>query len=85
MRRPSCAFRASGRRSPTVSRLDVEKVRRVIEVASTAYKYTVIDLPRSDGGVLDALDQLTTIYIVVNQELATVKSASRMATALRAR
>jgi pilus assembly protein CpaE len=70
---------------PTVSRLDVEKVRRVIEVASAAYKFTVIDLPRSDGGVLDALDQLTTIYIVVNQELATVKSASRMAGMLRTR
>jgi Flp pilus assembly CpaE family ATPase len=39
----------------------------------------------SDGGVLDALDQLTTIYIVVNQELATVKSASRMAGMLRTR
>ena len=70
---------------PAASRLDVEKVRRVIEVASTAYKYTVIDLPRSDAGVLDALDQLTRIYIVVNQELATVRSASRMAGMLRTR
>jgi pilus assembly protein CpaE len=69
----------------TVNRLDTEKARRVIELASSAYRYTVVDLPRSDGSVLDALDQLTTIYIVVNQELATVKSASRMAGMLKQR
>jgi pilus assembly protein CpaE len=68
-----------------VNRLDTDKVRRVVEVASAAYRYTVIDLPRSDGGILDTLDQLTAIYIVVNQELATVKSASRMAGLLRHR
>jgi pilus assembly protein CpaE len=70
---------------PAINRLDTDKARRVIEVASAAYKYTVIDLPRSDGGILDSLDQLTAVYIVVNQELATVKSASRMATTLRQR
>jgi pilus assembly protein CpaE len=70
---------------PAVNRLDADKARRVIDVASAAYKYTVIDLPRSDGGILDSLDQLTAIYIVVNQELATVKSASRMAASLRQR
>jgi pilus assembly protein CpaE len=70
---------------PTVNRLDTDKARRIIALASSAYKYTVLDLPRSDGGVLDALDQLTAIYIVVNQELATVKSASRMAGMLRQR
>jgi pilus assembly protein CpaE len=70
---------------PTMSRLDGDKARRLIDVAATVYKYTVIDLPRSDDGVLDALDQLQAIYIVVNQELATVKSAARLAATLRAR
>jgi len=70
---------------PTINRLDTDKLRRVIEVASAAYRYTVIDLPRSDGGILDSLDQLTAVYVVVNQELATVKSASRIAGMLKQR
>ena len=70
---------------PTTSRSDGDKARRLIELASSIYKYTVIDLPRSDDVVLDSLDQLQAIYIVVNQELATVKSAGRMAAMLRSR
>jgi pilus assembly protein CpaE len=64
---------------------DSAKIRTIIEFASSAYKYTVLDLPRSDGAVLDALDMLSAIFVVVNQELATVKSAGRLATALRQR
>ena len=64
---------------------DASKIRTIIEFASSAYKYTVLDLPRSDGAVLDALDKLSAIFVVVNQELATVKSAGRLATALRQR
>jgi pilus assembly protein CpaE len=64
---------------------DSDKARRVIDVAAAAYRFTVVDLPRADGGVLDALDRLRTIYIVGNQELATVKSATRLAAILRQR
>jgi pilus assembly protein CpaE len=70
---------------PSVGRLDVGKTRRVIELASSIYKHTVLDLPRSDGNVLDALEQLKAIYIVANQELATVRSATRVAGMLRER
>ena len=66
-------------------RADASKIRSVIEFASSDTRYTVLDLPRADGAVLDALDMLSAIIIVVNQELATVKSASRLATALRLR
>src|SRR5439155_6370414 len=65
--------------------LDPAKLRRLIEVGSTTHGYTVVDLPRSDGLVLDALDQLTAIVIMANQELATVKSAGRLAATLRQR
>ncbi len=65
--------------------VDTEKMRRLLSFAATAYKYVVVDLPRSDGAVLDALEQLQGIFIVANQELATVKSASRLATMLRQR
>ena len=66
-------------------RADASNIRAVIEFASSEYKYTVLDLPRADGAVLDALDMLSTIIVVVNQELAAVKSASRLAPALRQR
>jgi pilus assembly protein CpaE len=64
---------------------DASKIRTVIEFASAAYRYTVLDLPKSDGTVLDALDVLSAIIVVVNQDLAAVKSASRLAAALRQR
>ena len=70
---------------PTVGRLDSAKTRQLIELTAAAYKHTVLDLPRSDGAVLDALEQLKEIYIVVNQELATVRSATRVAAMLRER
>jgi pilus assembly protein CpaE len=66
-------------------RLDREKTRRVVEVAAASYKYTVIDLARADNAVLDGLDLLRAIYVVVNQELATVKSATRLTEMLRQR
>lgn len=70
---------------PNAGRLDVTKTRRVIELASSAYRHTVLDLPRADPSVLDALEQLKAVYIVVNQELATVRSATRVAAMLRER
>lgn len=65
--------------------LDPAKVRAVLEFISRTYKYIVLDLPRSDAAVLDALDQLNSIFVVANQELATVKSGARMANTLRQR
>jgi pilus assembly protein CpaE len=62
-----------------------ERLQRLISFASGIYKETVIDLPQSDGAVLDVLDELSAIYVVANQELATVKSASRLTTMLRER
>ena len=62
-----------------------DRVERVIAFASSVYKHTVIDLPRSDAAVLDMLDSLNTIYVVANHELATVKSAARLSTMLRER
>jgi pilus assembly protein CpaE len=70
---------------PASGRLDSAKTRRVLELAASAYTHTVLDLPRSDGQVLDALQQLKAIYIVANQELATVRSATRLAAMLRER
>jgi Flp pilus assembly CpaE family ATPase len=45
----------------------------------------ILDMPRADAAILDVLEQVTKIVIVANQELSTVRSASRMAAALRQR
>ena len=81
---PSTDLLASPDRAPA-SGLDVHRIKQVIAFASTVYKHTVIDIARSDRSILEALDQLNTIYVVANQELATVKSASRVTAMLRER
>jgi Flp pilus assembly CpaE family ATPase len=70
---------------PTTRVLDVGRLGSVIQLAASHYAYTVLDVPRSDLAVLDSLDHVANIVVVANQELATVRNAGRMATALRAR
>ena len=70
---------------PVPGAFDRGGLQQLISFASSVYKHTVIDLPQSDGAVMDVLDQLTAIYVVANQELATVKSASRLSSLLRER
>ena len=70
---------------PVTSAVDSRRLSTVIEFASAQYPYTVVDVPRSDVAVLDSLDHASTIVIIANQELATVRNAGRMASALRAR
>jgi pilus assembly protein CpaE len=63
----------------------VQRVRSLIEFATQLYRYVVLDVPRSDAAALDALDQASRIVIVANQELATVRNASRIAASFRQR
>ena len=63
----------------------VQRVRSLVEFATGLYRYIVLDVPRSDAAALDALDQASRIIVVANQELATVRNASRIAAALRQR
>jgi pilus assembly protein CpaE len=63
----------------------VQRVRSLVEFATSLYRYVVLDVPRSDAAALDALDQASRIVVVANQELATVRNASRIAAALRQR
>jgi pilus assembly protein CpaE len=71
---------SSDRGTPSVS--DVRRARLLIDFASRQYRYVVLDVPRSDPALLDALEPATKIILVVNQELATVRSSVRMATVL---
>ena len=65
--------------------LQAERIQRLISFASAIYRHTVLDLPRSDGAVLDSRESLSNIFVVANQELATVRSASRLTSMLRQR
>lgn len=62
-----------------------QHVRQLVEFAASTYACTVLDVPRSDAGALDALDVASRIVLVANQELATVRNAARIAEALRQR
>ena len=70
---------------PVTNVVDSRRLSTVLEFAASQFPYTVVDVPRSDVAVLDSLDTATTIVVVANQELATVRNAGRMASALRAR
>jgi pilus assembly protein CpaE len=63
----------------------VQRVRSLVEFATGLYRFIVLDVPRSDAAALDALDQASRIVVVANQELATVRNASRIAASLRQR
>lgn len=63
----------------------VQRVRSLVEFAAGLYRFTVLDVPRSDAAALDALDAASRIVVVANQEFATVRNASRIAAALRQR
>jgi pilus assembly protein CpaE len=70
---------------PFTGAVDPARFRQVLDFVTGSYKYVVLDLRRVDTAVIDALDRVTAIFIVANQELATVKSGSRIANTLRQR
>jgi pilus assembly protein CpaE len=81
---PHVDLLASSERAVSGS-VDASTIRTVIDAVTSAYRFTVLDVPRSDSAVLDALDRVHTIVVVANQELATIKSTSRLAASLRQR
>jgi pilus assembly protein CpaE len=74
---------ASGR--PVPGNYDTPRIRALLEFAGRTKRFTVLDVPRSDTVALDSLESATKIVLVVNQELASVRTAARMATTLRQR
>jgi len=71
------------RRLPTG--VSIDRIRTLIEASSRYYRYVVLDLPRSEPMILDALDGASRIVVIANQELPTVRAAGRMAGTLRQR
>lgn len=69
----------------TTGAIDPERVRALIDFAASRYRYTVLDIPRSDMGMLDALEVASKVVVVTTQELPSLKSAGRIAHMLRTR
>ena len=63
---------------------DAARVQTLIGLASREFGY-VLDVPRNDPTVLDSLESAGTIVVVANQDVATVRSAGRLAAALEQR
>jgi pilus assembly protein CpaE len=64
---------------------DPVKVRELVAFGAHHYRYVVLDVPRSDMTMLDSLELASSIIVVANQELATVRRAGALAQTLRQR
>jgi pilus assembly protein CpaE len=71
--------------TPALRPPDAQQIRTLIDRLAANYRYVVLDVPRSDFGVLDALEPATAIMLVVNQELPTVRRAAQLGNLLRQR
>jgi pilus assembly protein CpaE len=68
---------------PVLHPAEGPKMRDLIERLAASYRTVVLDVPRSDLGMLDALDPATKITLVVSQELPAIRSATKLAALLR--
>lgn len=64
---------------------DASQIRNLIEVLQRNYQSVVLDVPHSDMSLLDAFEPASAIVLVVNQELPTVRRATKIAGLLRQR
>jgi pilus assembly protein CpaE len=68
-----------------VAPIDVHRIRLLLDFAARNYRYTMLDVPRSNPALLDTLEAAMNIFVVTNQELASVRGAQRVADALSRR
>ena len=74
---------ASADRIVAAAPADARRIRAVVEFAAHTYRFVVLDMPRSDAAVDEALALASSITVVATQELAAIRSAARLAGALR--
>jgi pilus assembly protein CpaE len=70
---------------PSPHALEPGRLRLLLEFAARHYRYTVLDVPRTSRPVLESLASATSIVVATNQELASVRAASRLSDMLRRR
>jgi len=74
---------SSDRLSQTAA--DPQRLRALLDFALRKYRFTLLDVPRSDVAALDSLDIASSIVVVTSQELPSLRGAGRLAHALRTR
>jgi pilus assembly protein CpaE len=67
------------------SPVDVSRVRSLIDLAAKEFRFVVLDVPRTDAVMLDALESVSSVIVVANQDVAAIRSAARMTAALEQR
>jgi pilus assembly protein CpaE len=65
--------------------IEEKRIREVVECALRTYRYVVLDVPRSAGGIEQTLGLAAVITVVATQELAAIRGAARTAAVLRQR
>jgi pilus assembly protein CpaE len=60
-------------------------VNQLVAVAARLYRYVVLDLPSAGSETLEALEDLTRMVVVANQELSTIRHATSLVTTLQRR
>jgi len=70
---------------PIHGAMDPQRTRSLLDFAKHKHQYTVLDVPRSDFAMLDALDPVTSIVVVTSQEVSALRSATQTAETLRQR
>src|SRR5690606_1442932 len=64
---------------------DAARVHTLLSRLTERYPTVVLDVPRDTFGLLDWLDPLSSITLVINQELPAVRRAAQIASLLRQR
>ena len=64
---------------------EVQRLRRLLEVATSMYRFVVLDCPRAESSVLEAIDTASQVVVVANQELTTMRNATRIVSNFRQR
>ena len=57
---------------------DSARTRSLLEFAARRYRYVVLDVPRSDVSVLDAVESVSSLVVVASQEIGALRNAARM-------
>ena len=65
--------------------VDVARLRSLIDLAANEFRFVVMDVPRADPAVLDSLEAASSVVVVANQEVATIRNAARITAALEQR
>jgi pilus assembly protein CpaE len=65
--------------------VDEARLRTLLEAVTRAYPVTVLDVSRSDAGLLNALDLATKLAVVTTHDLASLRQGGRLVDRLRQR